>query len=155
MCAHENTTWDGLPVSPEPPFGASIVVYRHRGEAVEILLLHRAHNGADYEGDWAWTTPSGARLPQEPIEVCARRELCEETGLDLPLQTTNIGYDAWAAYAVAVDGGVRITLDAEHDRYEWVDIATALTRCRPAQVGDTVRRTLTYLKLFDSDEPPP
>ena len=78
------TTWDGLPISEEPPFGATVVVYRHNGARLEILLLHRAHHGPDYVGDWAWTPPAGSRLPDEPIEACARRELLEETGLDLP-----------------------------------------------------------------------
>ncbi len=146
------TTWDGLPVSPEPPFGASIVVYRRRQGQTEILLLHRAHHGAAYEGDWAWTTPAGSRLPQEDIEVCARRELREETGLDRPLQTPDIGGDEWAAYAVEVDARVTITLDAEHDRYEWVDLHTALTRCQPVQVSDTLRRVLVYLNLIDANE---
>lgn len=147
MSEQENTTWDGLPVSPEPPFGASIVVYRQCGAEVEILLLHRAQEGV--EGDWAWTTPAGARLPQEPIEVCARRELREETGLDLPLQTANLGNGDWAAYAVAIDHSDAITLDAEHDRYAWVDITTALSRCQPAVVSDTVRNVLVHLNLID------
>ena len=42
------TTWDGLPISEEPPFGATVVVYRHNGARLEILLLHRAHHGPDY-----------------------------------------------------------------------------------------------------------
>jgi hypothetical protein len=69
------TTWDGLPISHEPPYGATVVVYRDRGRAPEVLLLHRAHHGPDHAGDWTWTPPTGSRLPDEPIDQCARREL--------------------------------------------------------------------------------
>jgi 8-oxo-dGTP pyrophosphatase MutT (NUDIX family) len=42
--------------------------------------IWRLHNGPDYAGACAWTPPSGARLPGEPVEDCARRELRDETG---------------------------------------------------------------------------
>ncbi|KAF1047818.1 hypothetical protein [Xylophilus sp.] len=45
------TTYDGQAVSPDPPFGASIVVYRKSPSGIEFLLLHRAHQGPDYEGE--------------------------------------------------------------------------------------------------------
>ena len=81
------TTWDGLPVSEEKPYGITAVVFR-RVCGTEVLMLHRAHRGSDYEGEWAWTPPAGARLPGEPVDACARRELREETGLELPMEPT-------------------------------------------------------------------
>ena len=75
------TTWDGKPIASEPPYGAMVLVYRMNGEQPEFLILHRAQLGPDFEGDWAWTPPSGARQPGETIEECARRELWEEAGL--------------------------------------------------------------------------
>lgn len=80
------TTWDGKPISPDPPYGASIIVYRPSAKGRRFLILHRAHRGPAYEGEWAWTPPSGARYPGEPVEQCAQRELAEETGLRLSLQ---------------------------------------------------------------------
>ena len=59
------TTWDGLPVAREKPYGASILVWRRAGAGREWLVLHRAHHGRDYAGDWGWTPPAGARLPGE------------------------------------------------------------------------------------------
>src|SRR5215468_2300038 len=53
-----DTTWDGVPITPEWPRGASVVVRRPDGD---VLLLHRAHHGADYAGPWGWTTPAGSR----------------------------------------------------------------------------------------------
>lgn len=139
------TTWDGRPVSPEPPHGVSIVVYRRAGDDFEYLLLHRAYNGPDYEGDWAWTPPSGARLPGEPVAACAARELREETGLSLTPRPTTLGSAEWAVYLTEVGPATSITLDAEHDRFEWVPLAEALQRCRPPVVAQALRRVGAYL----------
>jgi 8-oxo-dGTP pyrophosphatase MutT (NUDIX family) len=89
------TTWDGLPASPEPPYAACVVVWRWAPPgAPEFLVLHRlAPGGPGFEGDWAWTPPSGARLPGEPPDEAAKRELLEETGLRLPLDRLR---GAWA-----------------------------------------------------------
>ncbi|MCC6455453.1 MAG: NUDIX domain-containing protein [Caldilineaceae bacterium] len=141
------TTWDGLPISPEAPFGALIVVYRRGVAGVELLVLHRTHNGPTYEGDWAWTPPSGARLPNEPIDACARRELLEETGLTLPLQATGQGLDSWAVYTAEATPDSAIVLDAEHDRFEWVKLDVALARCLPEPVAQSIRTVAGLLRL--------
>jgi 8-oxo-dGTP pyrophosphatase MutT (NUDIX family) len=125
------TTWDGLPISPDPPFGATIVVFRRAADGPELLLLHRAHHGPEYEGDWAWTPPAGSRLPGEPIEACARRELLEETGLALDLTPTECGTAEWCLYLAEATLDADVLLDAEHDRYEWVACSVAFDRCRP------------------------
>jgi NUDIX domain len=125
------STWDGQPISREPPFGASVVVYRQVEGSVELLMLHRAHHGPDYEGDWAWTTPSGSRLPGEPIETCAQRELAEETGLSLPIELTECGTANWHLFVAEAPPDARVVLDAEHDRYAWASCQDALARCRP------------------------
>ena len=72
-------TWDGKPVSSDPPFGVTIIVRRRSPLAETYLLLHRSNTDDDEE--WAWTPPSGARFPSEPVAECAKRELGEETGL--------------------------------------------------------------------------
>jgi SAM-dependent methyltransferase/8-oxo-dGTP pyrophosphatase MutT (NUDIX family) len=131
MCVGMRATWDGQPVSDAPPFGATIVVFRRQGAATEVLLLHRAHHGPDYAGEWAWTPPAGARLPGEPIEVCAQRELREETGLDLPLQPTECGSAEWPHYLAEAPGDAAIRLDVEHDRFEWAAADEAPLRCLP------------------------
>jgi 8-oxo-dGTP pyrophosphatase MutT (NUDIX family) len=125
------TTWDGLPISPEPPYGCAVVVYRQTASGRELLMLHRAQRGADYEGDWAWTPPSGARLPGEAPDDCARRELREETGLSLPLHATACGTTEWYAYRAEAGEDARIILDAEHDRYAWLPPGEAVARCAP------------------------
>ncbi len=141
------TTWDGLPISPDAPFGTSIIVYRRTAHGVEFLILHRADNVPEYEGDWAWTPPSGARLPDEPVDACARRELWEETGLTLPIHFTGHGLERWAIYYAEALAQHTITLDAEHDRYAWVTLDDALARCLPAVVSESLRVVAQHLRL--------
>ncbi len=142
MAADERplTTWDGLPVADEPPYGATAVVFRREGDGIEILLLHRSENGPDYEGDWAWTPPSGARQPEEAIDACARRELWEEAGLAAALQPVADGPESWRVYVAEVGGNARVQLhDPEHDRFIWTDPEHAVRVCLP----DVVREGLS------------
>lgn len=127
---HE-TTWDGLPVSRQKPYGASVVVFRVNGNDIELLMLHRGHLGTDFEGPWAWTPPSGARIPGESIQECARRELLEEAGLELQLQETDVSNDDWAVYVAEARSSAVVRLDAEHDRFEWMSADSAIECCQP------------------------
>ena len=131
------TTWDGLPVSKEKPVAVSVVVWRPGGGGREWLLLHRTHaGGPDFEGDWAWTPPAGARLPGEPVDAAARRELLEEVGFAAEPQPTPCGDEDVAVFAAEAPRGVRIALDAEHDRYLWASLDEARSRCLPRRVAD-------------------
>ncbi|HET7038018.1 MAG TPA: NUDIX domain-containing protein [Thermomicrobiaceae bacterium] len=126
-------TWDGEPVSREAPFGAAVVVCRHGERGPELLVLHRAQLGPDFEGDWAWGPPSGARYPGESIAVCAARELREETGLRLPLRPAG-GPGDWAVYLAEAPRDAEIRLSPEHDRFAWLPIDEAVGRTSPADV---------------------
>jgi SAM-dependent methyltransferase/8-oxo-dGTP pyrophosphatase MutT (NUDIX family) len=138
------TTYDGEPIAEDPPFGASVVVWRRAGAGIELLVLHRAHDGPGYEGDWAWTPPAGARKPGEDLHACARRELKEETGLEAPIRPTPFPGD-WPAYEAEVPPEATIVLDAEHDRFVWLEPADALDRCRPAIVAEQIRAALRQI----------
>jgi len=134
--AHD-TTYDGSPIAKEPPFGATIIVYRKVDTKLQFLLLHRAHSGPDYEGDWAWTPPAGARQPGEDIIECAERELLEEVGLRLALQPTEFGTTEWRVYAAMANDGHNVVLDEEHDRYEWTSLEH-VSRCKPDFVASHI-----------------
>ena len=142
------TTWDGLPVAPEPPFAASIVVWREGADGREFLVLHRlAPGGADYEGEWAWTPPAGARLPGEEPDEAARRELYEETGLALelvPAPAASVTEEV-ALYVAQAAPGDEIRLDAEHDRFEWLALEAALERCLPPVVAQGLANAAAWL----------
>lgn len=148
-------TWDGQPVSEEPPHGAMIVVYRCRGGQAEFLLLHRQHHGPDYEGDWAWTPPSGARFPGEAIEQCARRELAEETGLHCTIQRAAAGAVDWPVFVARVPPDTAITISAEHDRYLWLPLDQAADRLAPAAVCDSFVAVAEQLAATCDEQPLP
>lgn len=146
----ERTTWDGLPVSDDPPYGATVAVWRSGGGRRQWLLLHRAHHGPEYEGDWAWTPPSGARLPGETLAACARRELIEETGLELHCSPTPCGTADWAVYSAEAPVDAGVVVDAEHDRFAWVELDDALALCRPAAVADGLRAVGRWVDVESS-----
>jgi 8-oxo-dGTP pyrophosphatase MutT (NUDIX family) len=142
------TTYDGLPVAAEPPYGATVIVHRRGPKGLELLILRRAHIGPDAAsepssaGDWTWTPPAGARLPSEPVGLCAQRELLEETGLVLPLRLTEAGSDHWRVFTAQARPDARVVLSEEHLTYAWVGLDVALARCRPQLVADQIRAAL-------------
>jgi aminoglycoside 6'-N-acetyltransferase len=145
----EATTWDGRQIAGDNPRGSSVVVRRHdtAGEA-SYLVLHRAVNGTDYEGDWAWTSPSGARQPGEAIFPAALRELAEETGIASEDVWAVDLSGRWAVFACDVpDDQVVELLDAEHDRFVWLSVEAASTRILPARAaGHQIERVATIPK---------
>lgn len=136
--ASPGVTWDGLPIADDRPTGSSVVVRRTNpaGER-EVLLLHRNGNGADFEGDWAWTSPAGCRQPGEAVYPAALRELAEEAGLVEPKPWAVDLSPRWTVFAVDVPYDVTINLvDPEHDRFTWVAAAAARSRVLPKTVAD-------------------
>lgn len=137
MAAVSGYTWDGLPVAPDEPHGAAILARR----SGEYLLLHRAHRGLRYQGDWAWTPPSGSRQPGEPVLTAALRELAEETGVRASaaeLRALDLS-GGWAHFGFDMPADALPRLDAEHDVFEWLPATEAIARCRPAAVADGIR----------------
>lgn len=141
-------TYDGRPIAPDPPHGAAVIVHRRGSRGLELLILRRTHTGpADDDepsevADWTWTPPAGARLPSEPVGLCAQRELLEETGLVLPLRLTEAGSVDWRVFTAEARPDACVMLSEEHDAYEWVELEEALRRCRSALVAAQIRRAL-------------
>jgi 8-oxo-dGTP pyrophosphatase MutT (NUDIX family) len=134
------TTWDGEPVSRERPHGAMIVVASQTTLCRWFLLLHRAHRGPDYDGDWGWTPPSGSRKPGEDVTTCARRELQEEVGLVASPSPVIVVDADWAVFVLDLPWPAAITVDGlEHDRFEWVTYADAQRRLRPDVLAASFR----------------
>jgi RimJ/RimL family protein N-acetyltransferase/8-oxo-dGTP pyrophosphatase MutT (NUDIX family) len=129
----------------DPPHGAAIVVYRQAPD-LQLLVLHHSDQGPEDKGDWAWTPPGGTRFPAEPIAECATRELYEETGLELALVPVGDDAAGWWLYLAEAPPDAPITLDHESDRYEWLPVAAALERCRPAAVAEDIALALTHLR---------
>ncbi len=90
----------------------------------EILILKRAGGAAK----GSWYIPGGALDEGETTEECARRELKEETGLEVPGQfhliaiTPMFAYDQdmfLVAYACDYESG-DVVLSHEHEGYRWL-----------------------------------
>ena len=137
------TTWDGLPVARERPYASCVVVWRAGRPEHEFLVLHRAHFGPDFGGDWAWTPPSGARQPGESPDDAAARELREETGLELPFTRVDSPDPDVALYVAEAPREAEIVLDAEHDRHRWLPLEAAAELCLPVTVAAGLRAAAT------------
>ena len=133
-------TWDGLPVAREQPFACCVVTWRVGLEGVrEYLVLHRAHFGPEFAGDWAWTPPSGARQPGEEPPAAAARELREEIGLELAFAEVTSPNPDIALYVAQAPVGAEVVLDAEHDSFRWLPLEEAAALCLPATVAEGLR----------------
>jgi len=108
---------DGLFLSPEPPWGASVLVLNERSE---VLLLRR-------RGEWG--PPGLTRLPDEPVASCAARALDELAGLKLPMWPITDVDPAWTLFVAAAKGEPLVRPDALCDAHEWVAIDEARARC--------------------------
>lgn len=64
---------------PRPSVTADCVLFGFDGSALNVLLVRRAND--PFKGCWAF--PGGFMDMDESAEECARRELCEETGLEV------------------------------------------------------------------------
>ena len=133
------TTWDGLPVAGERPYACCVVVWREGTTGREFLVLHRAHFGPDFGGDWAWTPPAGARQPGEDPAAAAARELQEETGLELPLTPVESPNPDVAYYLAEAAADAEVAIDAEHDAHRWLPLDAAAELCVPVTVADGLR----------------
>jgi 8-oxo-dGTP diphosphatase len=144
-----DVTWDGLPVARERPFAVAIVVWRMNRNRREFLLLHRfAPGGGDYEGEWAWTPPAGARQPGETAQAAAARELREEIGLALPLTAlpdASASEDV-ALYAAEAPLDAEVVLGDEHDRFVWLPLADALPKCLPPLVASGLANAAAWIE---------
>ena len=88
------------PVTPRP--AASVVLMRRGGKhgqrALEVLLLQRDPGAAFFPG--AWVFPGGSCEPEDGegpdgFRACARRELREEAGIELPADEELIPFSRW------------------------------------------------------------
>lgn len=59
---------------------AGLLMYRRRAE-LELLLAHPGGPIFARKDAGVWTIPKGEPNPEEELEVCARREFAEETGI--------------------------------------------------------------------------
>jgi 8-oxo-dGTP pyrophosphatase MutT (NUDIX family) len=139
-------------------YALSTVVYAERDE--EILLLQRAE-GSAMAGQWF--LPGGMVEAGELPEEGARRELLEESGLEIdgPLELVGCypmhiyGWDTiQVSYRGRVVAGVEATVSHEHDGARWVkavDMAALLTDETIEAMGQGNEHVLALLRNVRAD----
>ncbi|MFJ8493387.1 NUDIX domain-containing protein [Streptomyces sp. NPDC094038] len=68
----------------EPKRSAGLLLFRHTGEGLEVLLGHMGGPFFAKKDAGAWTVPKGEYGPDEPAWEAAHREFREELGLAPP-----------------------------------------------------------------------
>ncbi|MGW0881474.1 NUDIX domain-containing protein [Streptomyces sp. NPDC002671] len=63
---------------------AGLLLFRHTGDGLEVLLGHMGGPFFAKKDAGAWTVPKGEYEPDEPAWEAARREFREELGLEPP-----------------------------------------------------------------------
>jgi 8-oxo-dGTP pyrophosphatase MutT (NUDIX family) len=135
---------DGAPATPRP--AASIVLLRRGGKhsqrALEVLLLKRSEAAAFMPGVWVFAGGSVDPVDgdgPEGYRACARRELQEEAGIELPAdeelvpftrwitpEVVSRRFDAWFFLALAPAHSPPMVDEAEITEAGWFEPAAAL-----------------------------
>jgi predicted NUDIX family NTP pyrophosphohydrolase len=141
-----------------PRLSAGLLLYRRRGPALEVLLVHPGGPFWRNKDLGAWSIPKGVAAPGEDLLGVARRELREEIGVEvdgafLPLSPVRQAggklVHAWAVEAdVDADAIVSNTFQMEWpprsgrqqafpevDRAAWFDVDEARRRILGGQVA--------------------
>jgi predicted NUDIX family NTP pyrophosphohydrolase len=117
---HPAVVYDG----DMPRVSAGLLIYRRRGPALEVLLVHP---GGPFWRDkdlGAWSIPKGEGEPGEALLDAARREVREEIGVDvdgtfLPLTPVRqAGGKTVHAWAIAADVDPRAIVSTTFE-IEW------------------------------------
>jgi 8-oxo-dGTP pyrophosphatase MutT (NUDIX family) len=124
-------------------------VWRDRRGTREFLIVHRRAAGVDYEGEWAWTPPAGAIEAGEEPHDAARRELWEETGLDLECVALEGIAGPAAVFTAEAPSRAEVVLDDEHDRFLWISQEEARRMCAPEFVAAQI--AVAAAALADSE----
>lgn len=146
---------------------AGLLLYRMRGSAPEVFLVHPGGPFWAKKDAGAWSIPKGEAAPGEELLAAAKREFHEETGFGIdgnfhPLvgvrQPSGKHVYAWAVEADCDAEAVRSnTFEMEWpprsgrkqefpevDRAAWLDMASARAKITKGQLGllDQLERRL-------------
>lgn len=135
---------------------AGLLLYRRRGAALEVLLVHPGGPFWARKDEGAWSIPKGEAASGEDLLACARREFAEETGAAIDGEFRPLAPVRQAGgkqiFAWAVEGDIdaasvasnrfglewpprsgRVQEFPEVDRAAWFDLPSARRKINPGQ----------------------
>jgi predicted NUDIX family NTP pyrophosphohydrolase len=139
-----------------PKLSAGLLLYRRRGAALEVLLVHPGGPFWARKDDGAWTIPKGEPAAGEDLLDCAKREIEEETGFAVSGEFRALApvrqaggkvVHAWAVESDLDAAAIRsntVTIEwpprsgrmqefPEIDRAQWLDLAAARRKINQGQ----------------------
>lgn len=138
-----------LPI--ERAVSAGGVVYRRGREGVEVVLCGRTSEGI-------WGLPKGTPDANESLEEAAVREVREETGLQVAIETKIGTIEYWFAregvryhkfvhyYLMVATGGSPADHDWEYDSVDWFPLAEACKTLSYANDVEVVRKATALIE---------
>jgi 8-oxo-dGTP pyrophosphatase MutT (NUDIX family) len=128
------------------------VVYQQGADGPTIVLCGRREEGL-------WGLPKGTPVEGESIEQTARREVREETGLEVEIEQPIGSIEYWFTrleqgvrfhkivhhFLMKPTGGAIEKHDHEYDIVEWFPAKTAVERLTYRNEADLLRRALRLL----------
>jgi predicted NUDIX family NTP pyrophosphohydrolase len=141
---------------PMAKLSAGLLLYRRRGAALEVLLVHPGGPFWAGKDEGAWSIPKGEPSPGEDLLDCAKREIEEETGFAVTGEFRALApvrqgggkmVYAWAVEADLDAAAIRsntVTIEwpprsgrmqefPEVDRARWLDLAAARRKVNQGQ----------------------
>lgn len=138
-----------LPV--ERAVSAGGVVYRRGQQGIEVVLCGRTSEGI-------WGLPKGAPTGSESLAEAARREVTEETGLQVAIEAKIGTIEYWFAregvryhkfvhhYLMVPTGGGVEAHDWEYDRVDWFPVEEACKALSYANEAEVVRKAVGLIE---------
>jgi ADP-ribose pyrophosphatase YjhB (NUDIX family) len=137
------------------------IVYQRLQEGPIVVLVGRQEEGL-------WGLPKGTPIEGESIEQTARREVREETGLEVEIERSIGSIEYWFTrmeqgvrfhkivhhFLMKPTGGAIEKHDHEYDIVEWFPARTAVDRLTYRNEADLLRRTLDLLNGDEAHHAP-
>jgi 8-oxo-dGTP pyrophosphatase MutT (NUDIX family) len=128
------------------------IVYQQGDDGPRVVLCGRVEDGL-------WGLPKGTPIEGESIEQTARREVREETGLEVEIEKPIGSIEYWFTrieqgvrfhkivhhFLMKPTGGGFDKHDHEYDIVEWFPASAAVERLTYRNEADLLRRALTLL----------
>jgi ADP-ribose pyrophosphatase YjhB (NUDIX family) len=136
------------------------IVYQQSDDGPQVVLCGRL-------GDRLWGLPKGTPIEGESIEQTARREVREETGLEVEIERPVGSIEYWFTrleqgvrfhkivhhFLMKPTGGAFDKHDHEYDVVEWFPAGTAVERLTYRNEAELLRRVLGLLRGGESALP--